>query len=161
MALLQSLYLEFRIPSDQYKRRPRDAQRFLRRWNALSGRADLWEDVIHFIITRRKRKRWVVLGDDYIPLAEPDWDTLNVAEWTALECAYRKVVLAQDIASDNLVYDPLLAAALAREFAALTGRSLPSAILIALVMSKRKRGEWARLTPTPEGIGFSDMDEVA
>ena len=160
VALLKKRYLLYRIPSDQYKRRLRIAARFLREWNALSGRSDCWEDVIHFIITKRKNGEWVTFGDTHLLMAEPDWDTLTAPEWASLERAYREVVLAREVASDHLVYDQTLAAELARRFAALTGRSLPSMTLAALAMSKRKRGEWVRLTPA-DGLGFSDIDEVA
>lgn len=161
VALLQDLYLEFRIPSDQYKRRPRAAARLLRRWNTASGRSDCWENVIHYIISKRKQKKWVTFGDNYLQLAEPNWQVLNEQEWTALEQAYCEVLLAKDLASDNLVYDLNLATAVADRFAVLSGRAMDRMDLAALVMSKRKRGEWVRLKPNAESsLGFSDIDEI-
>jgi hypothetical protein len=165
VGLLQDMYLRYRTPSDQYKRRPQRAARFLKEWNRLSGRSDSWEDVIHYIITRRKNKQWVTFGTDadYDKLAEPNWNLFSESDWTALEQAYREVLMPIDLGSDNLTYSRCLAAALARRFAAFAGRSVQSCVLMSLVMSKRKRGEWVRLRPPAENddLGFSDIDQVA
>ena len=63
--ILRHLYLEFRIPSDQYQRRPQDLARFVRRWNALTERNDSPGDILHYIITNCKNSEWVKLGGDH------------------------------------------------------------------------------------------------
>lgn len=148
--LLRQRYQAHNIPTDQYKQRPNDSARFLSEWNRLSGRSDRWEDLLHYMILRRKKGRWVVLGDGYKRLADPPPESLTSAQWSELVESYRVVVLARGIASDALQIDPDLAGELAREFARRTGRSLPSGVLAGLLIARRKRGELDTLRPPPE-----------
>lgn len=167
--LLRRIYVRFNIPSDQYKRRPSAAARFLSEWNAQSNRSDEWGDVLHYIVTKRKAKRnkWPTLGDGHRRMADPAWELLSDGEWAALEAVYSKLLKPQACGSDNLLYDAGLAAQLARMFCAETGRSLPSPTLVGLILSRRKRGEWVLLQPKPEqpkteevAVGWGDIDQV-
>ena len=164
--LLRRLYVRDNIPSDQYKQRPKAAARFLKEWNARSGRSDEWGDILHDIVTKRKSKRhnWPTLGDGHRRLADPAWETLSDSEWHVLEDVYAKLLKAHGDGSDNLLYDPALTAKMARMFCARTGRSVPSTTLVGLVFGKRKRGEWVVLQPKAAkaaGAGaWADMDEA-
>jgi hypothetical protein len=161
---LRRLYLVLRIPSDQYKRRPREAASFLATWNHLTSRSDEWDELLHYIITKRKAHKWVTFGDEYEKLADPGWSILSDREWFHLEQAYAAVVLNKDTGSDSLLYDQDLSAELARDFAKRSGRSVAGTVLTGLIVSKRKRGEWLHLKPgrKDEGdLGFSDINEVA
>ena len=161
-SLLQKLYLIYRIPSDQYRRRPEAVTRYLRDWENLSGRVDCWEDICHYIICRRKDKKWPTLNGDYLRLADPDWDVLNAREWAALEDEYRAVVLSREVGSDQLMFDQPMVSELARGFARRTKRSLSGPVLVALIVSRRKRGEWVHLRPEADGdLNFSDIGKIA
>ncbi|MBA4067555.1 MAG: hypothetical protein C0501_28370 [Isosphaera sp.] len=161
--LLRQLYLTYRIPSDQYKRRQPEAARFLFEWNRRADRDDCWEDIYHYILTKRKQKKWPTLDGNHLPMPDPDWTTLPDDEWDALQESYAAVVLARGLGSDALLYDADLSSELARDFARRSGRSVPSPLLTALVVSKRKKGEWIhlRVEEADDDLGFGDIDEVA
>jgi hypothetical protein len=159
--LLRDLYVERRIPSDQYRRRPEHLSQLVREWNVIANRSDTAGGLLHYIITQRKQKQknWPTFRGDYERLASPPADLLSPGEWAALEDAYAEVVLSLKIGSDNLAYDEHLAASLARAFHQRTNRSVPSRLLAAAIMAKRKRGEcdWIKTNDRP----FGDIDEVA
>jgi len=46
----------FDIPTDQYPQRPEDLIRLLKSWNSLTGRSESAPDVLHYMITRRKKE---------------------------------------------------------------------------------------------------------
>ena len=60
--LLRTLYREFNIPTDQYPQRPEDLIRLVDGWNNLTGRKEQAAEVLHYMVTRRKRGLWVRLG---------------------------------------------------------------------------------------------------
>ena len=159
--LLRHLYTEFKIPSDQYERRPQDLERFVTVWNDLSGRSDAPGEVLHYIITQRKQKEknWPTFNGKHKRLTAMPDDFLSPGEWAALKTVYRDVVMPLGIGSDNLAYDDQLAAQVAREFFKLTGRSVPGRLLFAALMAKRKRGEWDTL-PKKDGRGFGDINAI-
>lgn len=162
--ILKELYRQFRIPSDQYKRRPAQLDRFVGAWNTLTHRNDSGGELLHYIITQRKQKKWVTFGNDYARLACLPDTFLSAREWLILEAIYREEMLPREIGSDNLAYDDLLAAQIAREFCDRSGRMVYGRLLFSAIMAKRKRGEWVNVRPPKEnqgGIGFSDMDDIA
>ena len=53
--LLRTLYRDFNIPTDQYPQRPDDLIRLVTSWNDLTGRGESPPDVLHFMISRRKK----------------------------------------------------------------------------------------------------------
>src|SRR5438067_9238452 len=61
---LRALYREFNIPTDQYPHRPDDLHRLVSAWNQLTGRNETTSDVLHYMITRRKKGKWERLGRD-------------------------------------------------------------------------------------------------
>src|SRR5207248_4422161 len=147
----------FRIPSDQYPKRPADLAAFVQAWDDLTGRNDAPDDIKHYIVTKRKNSDWVTLDDDYERMAGPPEGILTLAEWTHLAQIYAELFIARDIGSDQLSYDPALRASLAEEFYRRTGRRVRGELLHALIEAKRKRGEWlaAKAKDGREpGIGF-------
>lgn len=158
--LLQHLYLEFGIPSDQYKRRPKERAQFTTRWNDLSERNDSPEDLLHFIVTRRKNKQWVTFGGTHKRLESMPDDFLSRKEWKQLEMAFVNVVSSKGKGSDNLVFDTNLSKELAKAFALLSGRIINAGLLTAAIEAKRKRGEWVTL-PKNADRGFDDFDQAA
>ena len=160
--LLKHLYLEFCYPSDQYKRRPRELARFVRRWNDLADRHDDAGEVLHFIVTKRKNDQWVRFDGAHKKLASMPDDFLSDKEWQALREAYVEVVVSRNIGSDNLAFDRGLAKEIGLAFARRTGRGIHAPLLFAALEAKRKRGEWITLPGrTDHGKGYDDFDEVA
>ena len=158
--LMRQLYLAYGIPSDQYERRPAECRQFVASWNELSSRSDSADEVMHYIITRRKRSKWVRFEGAHKRLDSMPKDFLSDAHWLALREAYTTVLVSRGLGSDNIRFDAVLATELANEFKKLSGRTLPSSLLLAAIEAKRKRGEWLKLKDS-KGIGFSDIDEVA
>ena len=65
-----------------------------------------------------------------------------------------------DITSDELLFSPKLMSQVARLFAEATGVSMSGSILVAAIVSKRKRRDWPKIRETQTGA-FADIDEVA
>jgi hypothetical protein len=159
---LLRIYESMNIPSDQYKNRPADVRNFLAHWYSFTGRADTWEEIIHFIVTKRKDKDWLRLGKGHKKLGPHESPALLPHEVLALRQAYQTVLSAQNLGSDNLAYDRDLGAEFAREFARLGGRPRPHTELFRWVMELRKRGTWEVLPKRErkDDCGFSDLDAV-
>ncbi len=66
--LLRTLYREFNITIDQYPQRPEDLTRFVQSWNNLSSRDDTAQDILHYMISKKKNlfngPGWEKLGRD-------------------------------------------------------------------------------------------------
>ena len=163
--LIRSHYLAVGIPVDQFAKRPQSvADAFLAGWNALSGRNDSWEDVRHYMMSQRKQKLWVVFNGQHRRMQELPDDTLSEEQWDILRELYLGLMGPDQLGSDNLAHDPNLGRTLANAFASATGRYEPPARLYALIMARRKAGEWLRVgrrNGPDRGIGFSDIDEIA
>lgn len=162
--MLKHLYLEFRVPSDQYRRRPHFLDRFVRRWNVLADRHDSSGEILHFIVTKRKNGEWITLDGNYEHLESMPDDFLSDDEWKILQEVYEAVVLARNVGSDTLAFDDKLAKEVGRAFAKRAGRVVHDGLLFAAIMAKRKRGEWLKLRPDagrkPDS-GFDDIDKIA
>jgi hypothetical protein len=55
---LRVLYRKHDVTTDDYVRRPDDLGNFAREWKSRTGRDDSGSDLNHFMITRRKNKKW-------------------------------------------------------------------------------------------------------
>lgn len=156
---LRVLYREFNIPTDQYPHRPDDLQRLVSAWNDLTGRNESASDVLHYMITRRKKGQWERLGRD----AGADFQRLQTP-FTDEELAHLDAIHEElQVASDNYALHAESAKRLQAEFARRTGRVLPAMVLAAAMISRRKAGALATLKPKSDehDLGFSDMDQVA
>jgi hypothetical protein len=163
-ALLRHLYLEEGIPSDQYSRRSTDLVRFIGNWNRLAERNDTAEDILHYIKTKRKKKLWVTFDGKHQTMPTITEDVLAAEEWVHLRSIYERLFIVKDMGSDNLAYDAELARSVSREFARLSGRELSGQFLLAIIMVKRKRGDWPKINPDNskhKGVGFGDIDQIA
>jgi hypothetical protein len=163
-ALLRTLYREFNIPIDQYPQRPDDLARLVSTWNDLSGRDDTGPDLLHYMISRRKdnkgsRKGWEKLGRNAGGNFERPHAALSEDDLTQLDAIHEEF----QIASDNYALNSALAKKLQDEFARRTGRIVPSMVLAAAMIRRRKAGALATLRPKTDqqDLGFSDIDQVA
>jgi hypothetical protein len=154
--VLKQVYLRLNIPSDQYKRRP-DALRLLTEmFNDLTERADQSDDLLHHMISRRKKGKWPRLGSAHKKLAPLPQDTLSDDEWAILDSVYLDI----NEGSDHYAYDAHLRSEFTRRFSAAAGRVVPARVLCAAIEKRRKEGFLPRLTPKAEEP-FGDMDAVA
>jgi hypothetical protein len=162
--ILENLYREFRIPSDQYQRRQQDLARLVRRWNSLTDRGDSPGEVLHYIITKRKNGDWVRLDGEHKRLRTMPEDFLSTEEWEILQEVYDERVVGQGVGTDALAYDNDLARQIQREFARRAGRAVEGSLLVAAIIAKRKRGEWTKLRPgadTNGHAGSRDANDIA
>ncbi len=163
-ALLRTLYREFNITIDQYPQRPDDLIRLVSTWNNLTGRDDSGPDLLHYMISRRKdnkgsRKGWEKLGRNAGGEFTPPRFSFSDDELKHLDTIHEEF----QIASDNYALDGDIAKRLQDEFARRTNRIIPSMVLAAAMISRRKAGALATLRPKTDeqDLGFSDIDKVA
>jgi hypothetical protein len=157
--LLRHLYREFRIPTDQYQRRPADLDRFVTTWNGLAERSDSAGEVLHYMVTKRKNSQWVTFDGDH-ESQPPMPHNFTASELVCLEAIYQEIVVPLDLGSDNIAFDEQLAARVSAEFFRRTRQVVGGRVLLAAIMVRRKRGDWVTLPPGGAGTGFSDIDEV-
>jgi hypothetical protein len=156
---LRVLYREFNIPTDQYPQRPDDLQRLVSAWNDLTGRNEAAPDVLHFMITRRKKGKWERLGRDAGGEFQRPQETFTDDDIKHLDAIHEEL----QIASDTYALNADAAKRLQEEFARRAGRIIPPMILAAAMINRRKAGSLATLKPKSgdQDLGFSDIDEVA
>lgn len=158
-AALRQLYKHSGIPTDQYPQRPDDLVRLVDTWNGLTGRKETAPDVLHYMVTRRKKGEWERLGRGAAAAPAHAGFELKAEELTHLDAIHEEL----QIASDNYALNPELGKKLQYEFARRTGRVVPPMILAAVMITRRKAGALATLRPKQDenDLGFSDIDEVA
>lgn len=158
-ASLRALYREFDIPTDQYPHRPDDLQRLVSAWNDLTGRSESAPDVLHYMITRRKKGEWERLGRNAGGDFQPPQVTFTEEEIKHLDAIHEEL----QVASDTYAIHAEAATRLQQEFARRAGRVVPPMILAAAMIRRRKAGTLATLKPKSDDqdLGFSDIDQVA
>lgn len=162
--LLRTLHRQSGVPDGQFPQRPKFWRQFTNVWNEATDRRDTPEDILHYIMTRRKRPkgrpgRWDAFGDDYKPLPCPEPDTLTPEQWEVVEAIY----VEMKVGADNFLIDRELRSELLRRFVARTGAHVPELLFTAALVARRKGGF---LPKTGGGIsdtdmGFGDINEVA
>ncbi len=136
--LLIEHYLENRIPIDQFEKRPQDLKRFVREWAGISGRSDSPEDLIHYMKTQRKNKKWVTFEGNH--LKSPSLEvTLTDDETLILVDIYEENVASVGLGSDCLSHDSEIAALIEKEFSHRTRRRVAATVLTAILTGLRKR----------------------
>lgn len=156
--VLRTLYRELDIPTDQYPQRPDDLVQLTESWNSLTGRKESGRDILHYMITRRKKGKWEKLGRN----AGGDFSrakmNLSKDEHKALDAIHEEL----QIASDQYALNSDLADTLQQEFAKRTGRIVPSMILAAEMITRRKAGALSTLKPKSDDqdLGFSDIEQI-
>lgn len=158
-SLLRVLYREFNIPTDQFPQRADELARLVETWNNLCGRSEAAPDVLHYMITRRKKKQWERLGRDAgNGFSRPKVDFSQV-ELEHLDAIHEEL----QIASDNFALNAELAEKLQQEFARRASHIVPHMILAAAMINRRKAGALATLKPklNEQDLGFSDISRVA
>lgn len=164
-ALLRRLYVNFRIPRDQYKKRPEDLAALEKTWCDLSGRSDAGTELVRYIQNQQKAKRrlkvaWPVF-DGMHERSPAISGTLSDEQMAALKIAYASTILPLGLGTDAAIWNDEVVIALASEFMRLTGRIIPGILLLAIAEEKRKRGLWAKVGRNRgSDLGFSDLGEL-
>jgi hypothetical protein len=160
--LLVKLYLKWRIPIDQFDKRPDEKRDFVAEWNKLAKRNDDAGDVVHYMKTQRKRGLWVTFDGKHVET--PPTIELTAEETEVLMHILYVNVTALEKGSDVISHDDVLAELIAREFADQTGRIVPAADLVGKIIALRKRGHAPKVGDLKnlggDVIGFTDIDEV-
>lgn len=158
-AALEALYVEFNIPTDQYPHRPGDLETLVRSWNDICDRSENSSDVLHYMITRRKKKQWVTLGRENCERLQGIAAGLTDEELHHLDAIHEEL----QVASDNFALNSELSEKLKKEFAKRTGRIYPGMLLAATMIRRRKAGALATLKPQKcdSAAPFADIDQVA
>lgn len=156
--LLRTLYRDFNIPTDQYPQRPDDLMALVSAFNSLTGRNECAPDVLHYMITRRKKAKWEKLGRDAGNGFARPTVAMSKDELKHMDAIHEEF----QIASDNFALNADLAQKLQQEFARRAGRIIPAMVLAAAMISRRKAGALATLKPKSDDhdLAFSDIEQV-
>jgi len=163
--LLRTLHRQSGIPDGQFPQRPRFWTRFTEVWNEATGRNDSPEEILHYIMTRRKRPmgrpgRWEPFGSDYERLRTPEPSLLTGEQWEVVDALYVEMGLG----ADNFLIDTDARAELLKRFAARTGEHLSDLLFVAAMIARRKGARLPKIGQSSDGegdVGFGDIDEVA
>ncbi len=151
--VLENLYVEYAVPSDQLRRMPSVLRAIVGTFNRITSR-DLDEGtILRYIFNRRKDQDWPTLGKRakvFRPAA-----TLVPPEHVPV---LKKIYEALDETSDEILFDGSVSREIARRFREETGIYVAGSKLVAFVFAKRKRGDWLTIR---EDVAFGDIDDVA
>lgn len=155
---LRVLYREFKVTTDNLIRLPSIARELVLQFNALTGRSDSVEDVVHYMFTRRKKAQWEKLGHVKPPEEAYEAVKLDSDHWPHVDAIYEEL----QIASDNFAFDDEMSKKFSQEFAKRTGKVIPPMVLAAAVISRRKKAGLKTLKPKRDDgdLGFGDIDQV-
>ncbi len=160
--LLRTLHRQSGVPDGQFAQRPKFWRQFTSVWNEATDRRDTPEDLLHYIMTRRKRGRgrpgrWDPFGDDYQPLSCPESGTLSPEQWMAVDAIY----VEMKVGADNFLIDRELRREMLRRFVERTGAHVPELLFTAALIARRKGGFLPKAGQSDTDTGFGDINEVA
>ncbi|MBW8017989.1 MAG: hypothetical protein FVQ82_17605 [Planctomycetes bacterium] len=148
--ILEGLYLEYGVATDQLQRKPEILIRITRAFNRITSHAFDSGTLLRYMVNRRKQKDWPRLGVS----AKKFESVLNLLTSDQL-FTLKQIYLDLDIFSDEFLFEPELKQKLEERFAGLTGTHIPGYKLVAAIVAKRKRGEWLRISED-----FGDIEMV-
>jgi len=149
--VLEALYLDRGVAIDQLAREPETLRNITDAFNAICSRNDPAPDLVRYMLNRRKNSDWPKLGarakkfESVLRLFSP-------YQLTALESIY----LDLDIPSDDFLFRPGMMQEIAIRFERLTKTKVSASDLVAVIVAKRKRGDWVRIREE-----FADIDQAA
>lgn len=157
--LLRTLHRQSGVPDGQFPQRPKFWRQFTNAWNAATGRTDTPEDVLHYIMNKRKNALWFRFEGAHKPLPVPEANMLTTEQWEVVDAIYAEM----GVAADNFLVDRALRTQLLRRVIARTGVHIPELLFTAALIARRKDG-WLPKVPPPSGpdsgMGFGDIDQV-
>lgn len=163
--LLRTLYLQFRVPTDQFPKRPTFWNEFTGIFNDATGRNESPEDILHYMVTRRKRGigqpgRWPTLDGTHEKMPCLPFSAFGI-DFSILKEIYEEL----RIGSDNFAFDANLGQILANMYAERTGNAFQPGVLWGALVTWRKHGRLGKLSDLPpinedEDLGFGDINDV-
>ncbi len=132
---LEQLYIYHAVPTDQLKRKRSVLIHIVNTYNRMTGRDDEADEVLRYMINRRKCKNWPCLGDRARRLSPAQHQLLD-GELDVLVAAY----IAINVPLDEYLLRSDLPSKLAQGFTLATNRMVASETLVAALMAYRKRG---------------------
>lgn len=160
MALVE-LYLQRKIPIDQYEHRVSELKQLTNEFHAATGRTEPFNDLLHYMRNQRKNGTWVRFDGNH--KKRESRPVLTADEKEALIEICRENVTVLGNGSDSIAYDPQVVTFIAREFADATGRIVPEGDLVAEVTLIRKGGLLPKVEKQPQkerDTGFDDIEDV-
>ncbi len=156
--LLRILYKQFGITTDNFPRMPEKLEEFTDTFNGLTGRTDSAPELLHYMITRRKKGKWEKLGRKG-GTTQATGHLFTADDWTHIDAIYEEF----QIPSDNFSLDADLSKKLQDEFAKRAGRIVPAMVISAAMVTRRKAGKLTTLKPktSDADLAFNDIDELA
>jgi hypothetical protein len=162
--LLRTLHRQSGVPDGQFAQRPKFWQQITSVWNGATDRRDTPEDLLHYIMTRRKRGkgrpgRWEPFGDAYKPLSCPEPDTLTPEQWEVVDAIY----VEMKVGADNFLIDRELRREMLRRFVERAGTHVPELLFAAALIARRKGGFLPKAGQggSNSDMGFNDINKVA
>lgn len=86
--MLIKLYLEMRIPIDQFSERTEELQELVDLFKEGSGRSERSDDLVHYMKNQRKCGQWVKLDGNHAPT--PPHETLSAEDMEVLIDVYKE-----------------------------------------------------------------------
>ena len=155
--VLRSLHRDSGIPDGQFVQRPRFWISFTQLWNDATGRSDSPEEVLHYIMTKRKKGKWFRFGTEHEKLPNPEPDLFSVEQWAILDDIYKEL----GIGADNFLFDSGQRDEMFRRFVARTDVQISPLLFSAAIVARRKAGNLPKTESGNGARGFNDMDDVA
>jgi len=152
---LKAIYLSKEVASDQLRRAPSVLAEILEAFWMATGRTEIDAGLLlRYIFNRRKNNDWPRLGSRASRFA-PVETMLTSTQLVALQRIYESM----DTTSDTLLFSTGLMRRVASMFREATGAVVAGSVLVAVIVAKRKRGEWVCIRTGPSE--FADIAEVA
>lgn len=151
--VLEELYVRYGVATDQLRRDQPTLIAITNAFNRITSRDFSSSLLLRYMVNRRKAKDWPRLGSKAKKF-EPVKDLLSDYQAGIL----RGIYLEMDIPSDEFLIKPDLMREITHRFEGVTGTKVEGATLIAVIMAKRKRGEWVKIR---EVEGFEDIEQIA
>jgi hypothetical protein len=156
---LEKLYSTYGVATDQLRRAPEVLQAIADGFARVASRRIDAGTLLRYMLNRRKAADWVRLGHKAKRFSTSLLDLLTAEAVDVL----RSIYVAIDIPLDEYLFRRKLVMELERRYAAKSSSSESGDVLVAVMMSYRKRGNWPTIREaTPEKLRpFGDIDEVA
>jgi hypothetical protein len=157
--LLRFLHRQTGIPDGQFPQRVAEWHHLTAVFNEATGRNDSPEDILHYILNKRKNALWFRFDGTHQRMRCPDSSTLTVEQWEILGAIYVEL----GVGADKFLTDPELRKEIHARFCKAAKVHIPPLLLAAAIVAHRKGG----YLPKSEGdkpnggMGFGDIGEVA
>lgn len=149
------LYVERLIATDRYMHRQQDLKGLTATFNALTGREDTPEDLLHYMQTKRRRAgQWPTLDGNHRRLSVVVGNLIDTAFIDVLKDLYTELKHG----AEAFMQDRVLGRLLERRFFEITGVQMRAYVLATAMMELRKDSMLPKLERRDPG--FKDFDQA-